>query len=81
LAFALRSRNDGRIVGGADNGLAAVIGLRRDPAQRQGHVGLPGGDILLNLCEPAENALRSAAGRADHMIAGPLPQSLEQIAP
>jgi hypothetical protein len=48
LAFALRSRNDGRIVGGADNGLAAaVVNLRRDPAFRQDHLHMPGGVILL----------------------------------
>jgi hypothetical protein len=48
LAFALRSRNDGQIVGDADNGLAAaVVSLRRDPALRQDHLHMPGGVILL----------------------------------
>jgi hypothetical protein len=48
LAFALRSRNDGQIVGDAGNGLAAaVVNLRRDPALRQDHLHMPGGVILL----------------------------------
>jgi len=48
LAFALRSRNDGQIVGGTGNRLAAaVVNLRRDPALRQDHLDMPGGVILL----------------------------------
>jgi hypothetical protein len=48
LAFALRSRNDGHVVGGTDNELAAaVVNLRRDPALPQDHVIMPGGVILL----------------------------------